>query len=240
MLALFEGRFADAETLVFEALGEERRFAPADAGQVFLAQLVLLRREQGRVAEIEPLLRSGMDRYPTLTSWRAALALLHADAGRAEEARGQLEVMAADDFRGVPKGLNWVFTHALLAEVCAALGDGARAGRLYEILRPCAPRTVMLGAGVACCGALDRVLGLLAATRAEWDVAERHFDAALAMNVRMGARPWVGWTERDWAWMLLRRGSTGDRERARRRLDHARTIAGALGMVRLAERAPGP
>jgi DNA-binding winged helix-turn-helix (wHTH) protein/tetratricopeptide (TPR) repeat protein len=236
MRALLEGRFADAEALVLDLLGEERRFAPADAGQVFLAQLVLLRREQGRVAEIESMIRSGMERFPTLTTWRAALALLHADAGRLEEARGQLEMVAADDFGGIAKGLNWVFAHALLAEVCGVLGDVARAGRLYEVLRPCAPRTVMLGAGVACSGALDRVLGLLAATTGAWDAAGRHFEAALEMNTRIGARPWVGWTQHDWAWMLLRRDLADDRERARGHLDQARAIAGALGMVRLAER----
>jgi tetratricopeptide (TPR) repeat protein len=236
MRALLDGRFADAEALVFEVLGEERRFAPADAGQVFLSQLMLLRREQGRIAEVEPMLHAGMERFPTLTTWRAALALVHVDAGRLEEARGQLEVVAADDFRSLPKGLNWIAGLTLLAEVCAALGDVARAGRLYDLLLPCAPRTVILGAGVACWGALDRVLGLLAATRGAFDAATRHFEAALEQNTRIGARPWVGWTEHAWAWMLLRRDAPGDRERARGHLDHARTIADALGMAWLAER----
>jgi DNA-binding winged helix-turn-helix (wHTH) protein/tetratricopeptide (TPR) repeat protein len=236
MRLLLDGRFAEAESLVFEALGEERRFMPGDTGQVFAAQLTLLRREQGRAPELEPALREGMDRFPTLPTWRAALALLHADMGRLDDARDGFEAYAADDFRGLPKGLNWTFGLAVLAEVCAALGDAARAARLHELLHPSAPRTVVLGAGVACLGAVDRFLGLLAGTRGAWDAAARHFEAALQTNTRIGARPWVGWTEHDWAWMLCARGRPGDRDAAARHLGRARAVAQSLGMVRLAER----
>jgi len=48
-----------------------------------------------------------------------------------------------------------------------------------------------------------------------------HFEDALEMNARMGARPWLAHTQRDYARMLLARDGSGDRERAYALLDHA-------------------
>ena len=44
--------------------------------------------------------------------------------------------------------------------------------------------------------------------------AAGHFEEALRMNARMGARPWVAHTEHDYARMLAARGEPGDREQA--------------------------
>ena len=54
-------------------------------------------------------------------------------------------------------------------------------------------------------GSLSRSLALLAATKSNWAQAERHFRNALAMNARMGARPWLAYTREDHARMHLRR-----------------------------------
>ncbi len=236
MRALCDGRFADAEELILGVLAQEERFMPRDAGQVFGGQIAMLRREQGRTADIQPVLEAAVERFPALWVWRAMLALAHADAGRADKARELLGVLAEGDFTRLPKGLNWVVGLVILAEVCAALGDRACALRLYDLLRPCSPRVVMGGAGVVCWGSLDRHLGLLAAATGRWEAAERHFAAAVETNARIGARPWVGWTEYDRASMLALRNLGGDRARAREHLDRARAVGEALGMVRLAGR----
>ncbi len=52
---------------------------------------------------------------------------------------------------------------------------------------PHAGRNLVLGGGLVCCGSADRYLGLLCATMSRWTEAERHFEAALAMNLRIGA-----------------------------------------------------
>ncbi len=235
MRVLLEGRFAEAEVLIEAALAEERRFMPRDAGLVFGVQVATLRREQGRVAELEAPLRDLADRFFTIPAWRAALALLHAETGRPHEARVVLETLAADDFRAVPRDFLWIASLALLAEVCALLGDAARARRLYERLHPHAPRTVLVGAGAACWGSLDRFLGLLAAAAGERERATRHFEAALRMDARIGARPWAGWDEWELARLASEGERPGDRERARGHLARAREVAAALGMA-LAER----
>jgi hypothetical protein len=128
----------------------------------------------------------------------------------------------------------WVSAMVFLAEACCLLEDAPRAATLYEHLRPFAPRTVMIGVGVACWGALDRSLGALATTAGYWDLAAQHLEDALQMNTRIGARPWVGWTHFDFARL---RAQEGDPEQARAHLARAQELATALGMLRLEERA---
>jgi hypothetical protein len=72
---------------------------------------------------------------------------------------------------------------------------------------------------------------LLATTSQGWDDAERHFEDALEANAGMGARPWLAYTEHDYARMLHARNGRGDRERADARLDAARMTYRDLGMA---------
>ncbi len=231
---LLEGRFAEAEAMALQAHADEQRFQPEDAGAVLGMQLITIRREQGRAGELELVLRSIVDRFPAIPTWRIALALAHAEMGRLVDARDGFEAFAVDDFRAVPRDAFWIVCTVALAEVCCLLGDAARAAVLYEALNPYTPRAVMIAAGVACWGALDRFVGALAVTAGNWEAAQRHLEAALRMNTRIGARPWLGWTHYDLARLQLGRAQRGE---ARAHLDRARDIAATLGMARLAARA---
>jgi hypothetical protein len=51
------------------------------------------------------------------------------------------------------------------------------------------------------------------------------------MNERMGARPWLGHTQRDYGRMLLERAEPSDRDRATDLLESATAIYGELGMT---------
>jgi len=114
-------------------------------------------------------------------------------------------------------------------EVCATLGDRDRAEVLYRLLSPYATYAVVAGEW-ASFGAGSRFLGQLAATMGRWHQAESHFDQALAMNARMGAKPWLAHTQFQFAHMLLERCIAGDVERAKTLLDECETIARQLGM----------
>jgi tetratricopeptide (TPR) repeat protein len=70
----------------------------------------------------------------------------------------------------------------------------------------------------------------------QWQEAEEHFEEALEMNTRMGARPWLAHTQYQYASMLLARSVAGDIERARKLLDEAETISRQLGMRSLETR----
>jgi uncharacterized protein HemY len=89
-------------------------------------------------------------------------------------------------------------------------------------------------------GSVSRYLGLLASTMSRWQDAERHFEDALEMNERMGARPWLAHTHYDYARMLLDRDDPGDREHAQELLDQALATYRELGMESYAARASTP
>jgi hypothetical protein len=73
---------------------------------------------------------------------------------------------------------------------------------------------------------------MLAACLGRWDDAEGHFTDALAMNERLGARPYVVRTRRAWAAMLLDRNAPGDAAGARDLIAAGRAEAEQLGMAR--------
>jgi DNA-binding NarL/FixJ family response regulator len=124
-----------------------------------------------------------------------------------------------------------------LSEVCAALGDAARAAVLHRLLLPYTGRNIVLGSGIACCGSADRYLGLLCATMACWSEAQQHFEEALAMNGRIGARVPLAHTQHDYAAMLLARGEASDPARAISLLRASLEAAREIGMKALEERA---
>jgi len=128
---------------------------------------------------------------------------------------------------------------AYLSEVCAALGDAARASTLYRMLQPYTGRNLILGGGLVCCGSAERYLGLLSATMSRWTEAIRHFEDAVAMNLKIGAHAPLARTRCDYADMLLARDGPGDGERAAALLQLSLESARALGMHGLDERATG-
>jgi DNA-binding NarL/FixJ family response regulator len=69
-----------------------------------------------------------------------------------------------------------------------------------------------------------------------WEEAAQHFVDALAMNARMGARPWLAHTQYQYAVMLLARNQSGDRDKAVSLLHEALTTAHELGMQALEKR----
>jgi len=237
MSALFEGRFEECERFAQEALQIGQRMPGLDAAGVFGMQMFNLRREQGRLKEVAPVVAHFVQTTPSAATWRPGLAVVYSELGLEQQARTEFETLAADDFAGVPQDALWVPCMAYLAEVCVFLDDAERAATLYSALAPCDGRNIVAPPNVACFGAAARYLGMLAATMKRWPDAERHFEDALEMNARQGARPWLAHTQHQYAAMLLARERPGDRERAASLLDEALATSGALGMQTLAERA---
>ena len=115
------------------------------------------------------------------------------------------------------------------------MGDADRAATLHRLLLPYARHNAVINQTV-CIGSVSRSLGLVATTMRRWNEAARHFEDALELNARMGARPWVAETQRDYAEMLATRDHPGDRAKALDLLDHALSTGQELGMKRLVER----
>ena len=239
MRALLDGRFTEAERLALQARDIEQQVQSERAAGAFGVQMFTLRREQGRLREVELALRHFVQQHGAASAWRPGLALLYSELGREREARVAFVHLAQHDFADLPRDALWVGCITYLAEVCAFLGDAARAAILYQLLLPYAGHTVVLGGGVVCYGAASRYLGMLATTMARWDAAEQHFTDALAMNARMDARPWLAHTQHAYAKMPLARNQPGDHAKAMALLDTALTTARALGMHALEARLTG-
>ena len=82
----------------------------------------------------------------------------------------------------------------LLSDVAVLLNDAERAAVLYELLLPAAACNAVDVPEIFT-GAVARNLGVLAALMGRWADAEHHFEAALELNERFGAPPWVAQTQ---------------------------------------------
>ncbi len=235
--AQLAGEFDEAERLAQETLEIGRRGQGENALHYYAQSMFNIRREQGRLAEVEGAVRGFIELYPAIPAWRSALALLLVELERPDEARAEFEQVASGGFAAFPRDANWLIAITLMAEVCGALGDAEHARELYALLEPYAGRNVIVGRNATCNGCASRLLGILASAAGEHDCAERHFDAAQKMHTAMGARPWHARTQVSYAQMLLARRAAGDVERATEMLADAVLVADALGMVVLAEKA---
>ena len=240
MRALMEGRFVDSERLAQEALAIGQRLQTENAAGIFGLQMFTLRREQGRLKELEPVVRYFVQQHTVAGSWRPGLALIYSELGHEQEARAEFEHLAQYDFTDIPRDALWMACITYLVDVCTFLGDKARAATLYQLLLPYAGRTVVVGFAAACYGAVSRYLGALSTTLGRWDEAEEHFEDALAMNARMEAWPWLAHTQYQYATMLLERDQSSDSEKARELLKAALLTARELGMRALEERITTP
>ena len=229
MRSLMRGHVQEAERLAEEALAAGQRGHGQTAAQFYGVQLFALRREQGRVAELEPAIKAFVEQYPSIPAWRAGLAYVYAGTGRQEAAREEFERIT-NALETVPEDALWITVMALLAEVCASLRDTDRAAVLYEVLAPYARRVVVVAPGCACFGAASHFLGTLATTMRRWDEAASYFEEALVLNERLGAPPLIARTQLSYARMLLDRRGAGDRERAAALLAQALASAEEHGM----------
>lgn len=198
LLALVDGRFADAERLAMEALAVRGDPSDSNALQCFGIQLSCLRLVQGRSAEVVDLVADAAERYPLTPAYRCVRAVLLVDAGRLDEAAALFEDFAATGF-AVTQDVNWITSMAALAETCAALGDRTRAEVLHRELEPVAHRMVVLdgfGGGAVFWGSVAHLVGILEATMGRRGDAERHLLQAVDANRRFGAVPWVERSER--------------------------------------------
>jgi tetratricopeptide (TPR) repeat protein len=234
-LAICTGHFAEAEQAAQAALEIGRQMHVENVDGVYGMQMFSIRREQGRLPELAPLFRL-LGRQHTAAAWRPGLALLYRELEMYSEAQQEFEALAANDFASLPHDAMWITTIAYLAEVCTYLNDKVRAAILYEYLLPYDGRTIVVGFLSVCYGAVARYLGILAATLAWWPEAEDHFEAALALNAEIGARPWLAHTQHQYALMRLARNSEIDDDQACRLLNEALTTAQELGMHALVEK----
>ncbi len=234
-LALCDGDLAAAEAAALRSYEWGRLLTGRDASGTYGIQMFSIRREQGRVGELAPFVRL-LDDGALDDAWRPGLVAMLAELGMEDEARWRLRAILDDGVGSLRTSL-WIASLVYLADACTTLGDVDAAEALYPELAAHAGTNVMVGHLVACYGSMDRYLGSMAALLGDWDLAESHYESALALNTRLGARTWLAHTAYGYARMLLARDVGTDRSQARAQLGVAHGLARAIGLPDLARRA---
>jgi tetratricopeptide (TPR) repeat protein len=206
MRLLLAGRFSEAEAALEEARRAGERAQTPNALLVYGAQLFELRRQQGRLTDVQSLLEPFAAQHAEIAAVRCGVALIQAHLGRREAALAVLQNVVTVGSSSVPRDGTWLGAMNALAHVAVMFDDRAAAQPLYDWLQPYAERCIVIGFGDLCHGAIARALGLLAALLEHWDAAAAHFEAALAMNRRLGAPPLVAHVQREYAEMCLASG----------------------------------
>jgi len=234
--AHLEGRVDQFETLARDSLDRGFQSRQQSAAEVFGGHMIALRREQGRLDEIVEVVEGFAAQFPDIAVWRCTAAWVHAELGRSEQARRELEALARADFADLPRDGLWLPSIVLLCEVVAYLDDAPRAALLYDLLLPYADRCVVVF-GVFCQGSASRPLGSLATTMGRFDEASRHFENALETNARIGSALWTAHVKHEYAGMLVRRGDSRYAGRVFELIEETLVAADGLGLSALAERA---
>ena len=230
-----EGRFDETERLARESVRLAEGAGAPDAQAHFTAQLVAIRREQGRLDELLPQLERLASGDVEAVAWRSVLPLAYLDAGDRARARGAYDEALAGGGQTRARGLLWLTATGWLCEAAAELGDAEGGDRLWAELSPYADRLIQWTfTGNA--GSVRRVLGRAAAVAGRRDEAREHFEAALARHAELGARALLARTQCDYGEFMLR-GTRADRTTAHRLLRAAAAAAHRLGMRGVAARA---
>jgi DNA-binding SARP family transcriptional activator/tetratricopeptide (TPR) repeat protein len=238
-LAALRGDLSAVEPLLEDAVRIGRRGGDPNvelADQVRLGVHCMRGDFEAAYAHYAPMAAPKIGRSPASLSFLVGAAWFAARTGRETEAREHVDRLAGHGVDRLPFDVNWLESVGILGETCALLGVRDAAARLYELLLPYRGRVEpVAGRALVSWGVADRHLGVLATAIGRLAEAERHFQAALRGNERLGFRPWVAWTRHQYAGMLGERGGPGDAERATALLSAAAELARELSLDGLAE-----
>jgi DNA-binding CsgD family transcriptional regulator/tetratricopeptide (TPR) repeat protein/energy-coupling factor transporter ATP-binding protein EcfA2 len=230
-IALADGRLDEAAAAAQRSHEWSRLLTGRDASGIYGVQMFNIRREQGRLGRLAPVVRVLARESTGL--WQPGFAALLTDLRLEDEAREVLRTIRGRGLDHLRQGL-WLASLVYLSDAVTRLGDARFAEVLYAELEPFAGTNVMIGHGVALLGSADRYLGMLAATSGDLVDAERRFVSAEMLDRAMDSATWTAHT-------LAERGlALGDEVALR----DALALAGHHGLARVAERighvAPSP
>jgi tetratricopeptide (TPR) repeat protein len=229
-LALTSGRLEEAEELIERAFELGESIKAEIAVPIYQLQRYSLADLRGKSEQLGPALEEIVEAHPARVVFRCALTHLHARCGHMSDAERLFGALAHDNFAAVPFDQEWLLATSYLAETAALLDDAQAAAELYSLLVPYASLSAA-DWPEAFRGSMSRYLAVLATATGAFDDAVEHFEAALAMNARMAARPWLALTQRDYAELLVARGGVEDRARAEQLLLNADVLGRELGLA---------
>jgi len=191
--AALDGDLELAETRAADVLELDTAAGQIDAVTRYSAQLLTIRRLQGRLGELVPSITRLVADKPDVATFRAVLASAHAQVGRVDLARPIFADLTADLDRVSADPL-WSTHMGLLAETAIALDDHDVAADLYDRLSPYGDQISVI-VGVACDGAISHRLGCLADLLGRRHDAVAHLADALERHRRLESPLHVAATE---------------------------------------------
>jgi DNA-binding SARP family transcriptional activator len=193
-------------------------------------QLTVIRREQLRLAELEPLLVISLASSPR----RLGRPLVAAGRVEQQDLKGAEEQLAlfGEELPGLRPDWIYLATLAFAAEVVAELGYSPLVEPLEQRLAAEHPQ-VVVGSALIVVGHIDRYLGLLAHRRGDLDLAIARLEHARTTDNGNGLPLWSAWSAHGEAAARLERGTRGDRTQAAGLLAEAARVANAFGSERL-------
>lgn len=229
MVALFEGRFAEARLAADEAqaIGEAAHDTQCE-------RTLMQHRFLAAWTQTEPYGALAQRYGAALPFLRASMIVFEAqsrgDTAAMRSGLDQITPMLAADY----------LTSAAMGDaiaLCHLAAPDGRAAETYARLAPLAGRVwVSSMTGFALQEIHDRVLLVLASALGDWDRIDSHGSSALAIAERLGSTPWIALVRADWAAALDRRGRPEDSARATELWGGALATAERLGMPGLAAR----
>jgi len=235
--AAIEGRFADAERELADAaaIGHSAQDPQIELAMMLYRESFLRAAERhDEMLDLDPHARRERAAFSMGPAWQAlGSAMIFTRREDADKARLHFELLPAE-MRPPADNLFAIFS---VGEPIAFIGSPALAAKMLEIATPFADQYMMLGmTQMSWLGPVARLLALLAARCERWDLADTHFEDAIARARRLGARPILARTEYELGRTLLARGEAGDRPRALSLLasaEHTATELGMPGLIRL-------
>ena len=230
LLAALDSPADELEKLVWHGLMVGQAAQNPSALALFGAQMIYLRYLQGRLPEMHATAVAIAEHFADVPGFSSGRAFVCAEIGLEDEARREFDLLAADDFAGIPRDFVFLSAMDVLSLTCGRLQDRRRAAVLYDLLAPFGDRNIILGTLAAPTGSAHRHLGVLATVMNRLDTAEVHFEAALTKNRALGARHALVLTSVEYADMLVRRDAPDDRRRAHLLIDDAVEAGRSLGL----------
>ncbi|MFN8104271.1 MAG: BTAD domain-containing putative transcriptional regulator [Acidimicrobiia bacterium] len=230
MRALLAGRFVEAEAHGAEAVSLQPlpEFVEGYAAQIFA-----LRLEQGRLGEVRDAVESfaAADQRP---AWTIGYSTLLAELGELDAAAEVLRPFVESGFDNVSHDELFFLGLTVAANTAVRVGDRDAALVLYDLLAPHGSRVVVAAQGALCWGSIQRFLGPLSALLGDSERASMHFEAAMSVHERLGARPFLARDRLAYADLL---GSVGgDPVRIGELTRTGLALASQLGMNAVLER----
>jgi hypothetical protein len=220
--ALVVGDHERAEALSTEALQIGTECGQPDAISFYGSQMVIVRHQQGRLAELLSVIEEAAA-ATGMAGYRAALALAHLHASEEHKARALLEDATRDGFASLPVGIGWLEATTAYAEIAIEVHDAKSAALLFDLLGP--HHNQMGFNGLMPLEPVAMYLGALASVLGRYEDAERYFVESAEFIGSITATFSAARTDLFLGAMLAERQAPGDIEKAQGLIARVHTVA---------------